>query len=120
MNRVFNLAFKAGLCGFLALIVMGLLLGGAEQIQSPKKTGLILIVFQVGALLSALVWLLGTLVLWVEGWIFILQGWRARSWLVSLVLVLALVFFNVLTAYCFHFFRQGQQKDLALLSHQEA
>ena len=89
---------------------MALLLGGLEQIQGSKGTGAILIVFQVGALLGALVWLACTGLLWVEGWIFILQGWRTRSWPLSFLLVFVLLFFNVLSAYCIHVFRQRRQK----------
>lgn len=111
MNKVFNVAFKAGVLGVLALIAMGLLLGGVEQIQGAKKSEPYLIVLQVGALLAALAWLFGTLLLWIEGWIFILQGWQTRSWLMNFLLVIVLLFFNVLTAYWFHVLRQRQQKN---------
>jgi undecaprenyl pyrophosphate phosphatase UppP len=114
MNKVFNIAFRAGISGFLALLAMGLLLGGIEQIQSPKKSEPFLIVFQFGALLAALVWLSGTVLLWIEGWIFILQGWRTRSRLLSSLLVIVLLFFNALAAYCFHILRKRQLEKVAV------
>jgi hypothetical protein len=110
MNKIFNLAFRAGISGLLVLVILGVLLCGAEEIRGPKKPEPFLIVFQVGALLGGLALLLGTLILWFEGWIFILQGWRTRSWLLSLLFVVASVFFSVFAAYCFHIFRQRQQK----------
>jgi hypothetical protein len=110
MNKVFNLAFKAGISGLLVLVIFGVLLCGVEEIRGPKKPESFLIVFQFGALLGGLALLFGTLILWFEGWIFIIQGWRTRSWLLSLFFIIDSVFFSVFAAYCFHLFRQRQQR----------
>jgi hypothetical protein len=110
MNKVFNIAFRAGISELLLLVVMAFLFGGVEHMQGLKKPIPFLVVLQVGALLGAIAWLLGTLVLWVVGWFFILQGWRTRSWLLSFVFIITIVFFNVLAAYCFHILRQRQRK----------
>jgi hypothetical protein len=110
MNKAFNLAFKTGNSGFLLLLAMGLLLGGMEHMLGPKQLEPFLTVVQVCALLGAIAWLFGTLLLWMEGWLFVAQGWRARHWYQTFALLIFQVFFNVLAAYCFHVYRQRQHK----------
>jgi len=110
MNKAFNIAFNTGISGLLLLFAMGFLLGSVEHMLGAKQLEPFLIVVQVCALLGALAWLFGTLLLWIEGWLFVAQGWRTRPWYQTLVLLIVQVFFNVLAAYCFHVNRQRQQK----------
>jgi hypothetical protein len=109
VNKVFNIAFKTGIWGLLLLFVIAILFDCVEQIRGTKQPEPFLIVFQVGVFLAAVAWLLATLVLWVEGWCFIFQGWRMRSWLLNLVFIIALVFISVFAAYGFHVLRRRQQ-----------
>lgn len=112
MSKVFNLAFKSGLLSFLVLLVMGALMLTSDLTHGAKSGTLLLPIFQVIAFVASVLILVSTLLLWIEGWMLLIQGLTHRSWILSVLLVGFLVFFNVIAAYLLHFLRT-QRNELA-------
>ena len=108
MARTFNLAAKAGIASLAILFCLGIYVGACHYLLGMKHDGKWLIVPQVAGFFATLVWLICTILLWIEGWMFIAEGLRSRFWLATALLVLALIFFNILAAYIFHFVRRSR------------
>jgi len=103
MNKLFYFAAKGGIASIAILFCLGFCVGVLDYMLGAKNESKWLIVSQGLGFLAAATFLVCTLLVWTEGWIFIAENVKSRFWLVSVMLVFALVFFNVFAAYVFHF-----------------
>src|SRR5512146_169538 len=87
MSKTFSMAFKAGAISFSSMVLLLLLLSRVEIMHGPKGSAPFLIFFQVALFVAVLFWVVSTVILWIEGWLFVLHGLGSRSWLSSVLLL---------------------------------
>jgi hypothetical protein len=106
-RRLFDIASVIGLFSVVFLFVIVLIMGAFEELFPEAPTERAESCAQLIALCAIFLFALTTILLWVEGWIFIWAGWGSRSYLANAFLIVFQIMGTVFAAFILHFVRRS-------------
>jgi hypothetical protein len=110
-RRVFEIASILAVLSFGAMVVLALIVATRRGTMAVSTTGTPQNIEQAIAVCLVALFGLTTLVLWIEGWMFIWAEWDERSAIRNGVLVIFQVIGPVFAAFILHFLRRTAARD---------
>jgi len=106
-GRLFDIASILGLFSVVALFIIAFIMGALGKLSGSVPTEAAQSCAQVIALCAVILFALATILLWVEGWIFIREGWENRSYITNAFLIVFQIMGPVFAAFILHFLRRS-------------